>query len=50
MTRAQLVTAEAVKMNDARRMVAALHVQDGTTPEQDTPVSTLTHGRTSPGG
>ena len=50
MTREQLVTAEAVKMNDARRMVAALQVQDGITPAQDTPVSALTHARTTPGG
>jgi len=49
MTREQLVTAEAVKMNDVRRMVAALQVQDGTTPDKDSPVSTLTCGRTSGG-
>jgi hypothetical protein len=49
MTREQLVTAEAVKMNDVRRMVAALHVQDGTTPDKDSPVSTLPHGPASGG-
>ncbi len=49
MTREQLVTAEAVKMNDVRRIAAALQFQDGTTPDKDSAVSTLTRGRTSRG-